>query len=84
MMKIRYAAAFRLQRFFRLLVAKFKAKRRLDIMRVERVNKAAKIITRFIRYIRMRKFSEKLNGIKRVQGALVIQCCARIFLARMK
>jgi hypothetical protein len=82
--RIENAAAFRLQRFFRMLFARSMARKRLLVRRVEIVEKSAKTITRAIRYIKTKNFVKQCDVIKKNRSALKMQMRFRIFAARMK
>lgn len=82
--KIIAAAAFRLHRFFSMILQRSRARKRLIERREEILNYSARILTRAVRYVKVKKFVKKCDSIKRQQMALKIQCRVRIFQAREK
>lgn len=82
--KIMNAAAFRLHRFFDMILKRSRARKRVFARREEIINSAAKIITRAVRYVKMKKFVKRCDNIKKQQMATKIQCRTRIFHAREK
>lgn len=82
--KIMNAAAFRIHRFLSMVYQRALALRRMDERRDEIIDKCSRIITRAVRYVKVRKFVKKCENIKRQQMALKIQCCTRIFQSRQQ
>jgi hypothetical protein len=82
--KIMNAAAFRLHKFFDMILQRARARLRCAARREEIVEKCARVITRAVRYVKVRKFVKKCNTVKEQQSAVKIQCRARIFQAREK
>lgn len=82
--KIMNAAAFRLHKFMDMITKRSLARKRLQERREEILNRAARIITRAVRYVKVKKFVKRCENIKRQQMALKIQCRTRIFQAREK
>jgi hypothetical protein len=81
MLKIENAAAFRIQAFLHMIVARKKARRILEGRIKERKAKAARRIASFFRFARgMAKFRRLSVGIKN-SAAITIQCGARKFRA---
>jgi hypothetical protein len=80
--KIMNAAAFRLQRFFGMILQRALAQKRLADRRCEILNQAARIVTRAVRYVKVKKFVKRCENVKRQQMATKIQCRTRIFHAR--
>ena len=76
------AAAFRLQRFFKMILQKKLAQRILALKREQRIDRSARIITRCIRYMRTKKFVKRCIETKRRKKALQLQCCFRAFQAK--
>lgn len=82
--RIMVAAAFRLHRFFDMILQRSRARKRIAERREEILNWSARVITRAVRYVKVKKFVKRCENVKRQQMALKIQCCARIFQAREK
>ncbi len=82
--RIENAAAFRLQKFFRMLYERSMARFVVDIRRLEIINRSAKTITKAVRYIKTKNFVKKCDVIKKNNKALKIQMRFRIFQAFMK
>jgi len=82
--RIMNAAAFILHRFFAMILQRGRARRRVEERREEIINFCARIITRAVRYVKVKKFVKKCENIKHEQMALKIQCRTRIFHAREK
>ncbi len=82
--RIETAAAFRLQKFFRMLYQKSMAKIVVMKKRQDRIHKAAMVITKAIRYVITRKFVKRVDHMKRVKSSIKIQCKVRQFRARLR
>lgn len=80
--KIVFAASLRLQRFFKMLRARNKARRRLVERWTEIRNKMARRLVHFFKYVFMVSFTKKAEKVKRGAKAVVIQTQVRSFLAR--
>jgi len=78
------AAAFRLHRFFAMILQRARARRRVEERKEEIINYCARIITRCVRYVKVKKFVKKCENVKRQQMAIKMQCRIRIFHAREK
>lgn len=79
--KIQKAAAMRMQRFFKMLVARTKARKYMNEIRILQFNKAAVQITRFIRRLRQHVIETKAKNMNKANAAITIQCCFRCFKA---
>ena len=82
--KIEAAAVFRLVRYFRMLRAKFVARREMKAMQYERVDRMARTITRFFRFIKMKKWNKNLQKENQTKAAYVLQNSYRCFAARKR
>ena len=82
--RIMNAAAFRLHRFFAMILQRARARRRVEERKEEIINYCARIITRCVRYVKVKKFVKKCENVKRQQMAIKMQCRIRIFHAREK
>ena len=82
MKKIQSAAAFRMQIFFQLIVAREKARRVLMEKRHERIFKAARTVARFFKSLKMRTFSYRCRVEKQTKAVAIIQNSCRAYLSR--
>jgi hypothetical protein len=82
--RIENAAAFRLQKFFRMLYQKSMAKIVVIKRKQDKIHKAAKVVTKAIRYIITRKFVKRVDHMKRIQSSIKIQCKVRQYQARLR
>lgn len=82
--KIETAATFRIQRFFKMLVARRKARARLDLRRIEIVDDAARRITKFFRFIKNREALKRYEQKKKGRLLLMLQCGERVRQARAR
>lgn len=80
--KIMNAAAFRIHRFMDMIFQRSRALRRIEERRMEILNQCARIITRAVRYVKVKKFVKRCEIVKREQMVIKIQCRTRIFQAR--
>lgn len=82
--KIETAAAFIIQRFFKMLYEKSMARIVLQTRREEIVHDSARIVTKAIRYVKMKNFGRRSMVVKHHRMSIKIQCRVRIFLAKKK
>eukprot|EP00597_Dinobryon_sp_UTEXLB2267_P010545 CAMPEP_0170100816 /NCGR_PEP_ID=MMETSP0020_2-20130122/1879_1 /TAXON_ID=98059 /ORGANISM="Dinobryon sp., Strain UTEXLB2267" /LENGTH=2204 /DNA_ID=CAMNT_0010323775 /DNA_START=142 /DNA_END=6754 /DNA_ORIENTATION=- len=76
--RIETVAIFRIQNFFKMLVAKKKAKATLRLKSIENVEKAARKLTKFFRYIKTKNFVNRCEEIKKSRLILKLQCSERV------
>jgi hypothetical protein len=82
--RIENAAAFRMQRFFRMLYQRSIAQLILLLKRKDKINRAARVVTKAVRYVITKKFVKRANIVKHVKMATKIQCCLRCYQARLR
>lgn len=82
--KIENAASFRIQRFFRMILERKKARFYMASVRTGLIHKHAKVVTRFFRFIIIKNFTKKCDVSKRHAAAIIIQCFVRKYLAKLK
>jgi len=82
--RIEMVAIFRIQNFFKMLVAKKKAKAALRLKSIENVEKAARKLTKFFRYIKTKNFVNRCEEIKKSRLILKLQCSERVHQARAR
>lgn len=80
--KISGAAAMRIQRFFRMLVARRKARAQMADVRLAMKNAMVRIIVRFFKYCFIKSFGMKALNSRKGVSAVFVQNQARAFLAR--
>lgn len=82
--KIENVATCRIQIFFKMLVAKKKAKEKLRQRSVENVDRAAIRITKFFNYIKDKNAMNRFLEMKKNMLAIKVQCAERIRQSRAK
>lgn len=82
--RIDNAAAFRIQRFMRMIFMRKKAMIVVAEKRVDRVNRAARVITKSIRFIKTKNFVKRIDSIKKEKCAKKIQSQFRRYLAAQR
>jgi hypothetical protein len=82
--RIENAAAYRLQRFFRMIVNRKLALVVVKTKIMERMNNSSRIITRAVRFVITKKFVKRVETIKRERSAVIIQAYLRKFLAKKR
>jgi hypothetical protein len=80
--KIMNAASFIITRFFCMIVNRKLALIRVEQRKMEIRDKAARIITKAVRYVKVKNFVKRCESYKRENMAVKIQCRARMFQAR--
>lgn len=80
--RIDNAAAFRIQKFLKMIFQRSMARVVVSKKKSEKFNKAAKIITKAVRYTITRKFVKRVDLMKRVQLATKIQARVRQYQAK--
>ncbi|RYH20199.1 hypothetical protein EON65_24215 [archaeon] len=83
-LKIENAAAYILQRLFRMIRQRKMALIVVRTKHAELINRSSRIITRAIRFIITKKFVKRVDIIKREQSAKVVQKYVRRFMARRR
>lgn len=82
--RIDNAAAFRLQKFLKMIFERSMARVVVEKKKSEKLMKAAKIITKAVRYTITRKFVKRVDLMKRVQMATKIQAKVRQYQAKAR
>lgn len=82
--KIEAAATFRIQRFFKMLLARKRARDRLREKREEKKNIAAGYITRFFRFAKVKKAASRREEIKKSLLIVKLQCSERVHQSHAK
>lgn len=82
--KIEYAAAYRIQRFFKMITARNLAKVVVQSKRIDYLNQQAKVITRAIVYMKTKNFAKRVDAMKRERSAIKIQAQLRKFQAQAR
>jgi ribosomal protein L25 (general stress protein Ctc) len=79
--RIENAAAFRMQKFFRMLFERSVAQVVVKRKRVEFVNKKACVITKAVRFMKTKNFVKRVDAMKRDRCSIVIQRQVRKYQA---
>lgn len=82
--RIENAAAYRIQRFFKMITARNLAKIVVQTKRMEFLNRQARIITRSIVYMKTKNFAKRVDAMKRERSAIKIQAQVRKFQAQAR
>lgn len=82
--KIENAAAFIIQRFFRMIFQRGLAMIVVKTRKVEQINKAACIITRAIRFLKTKNFIKRAESVKKGRSSVKIQCAYRRWRAYLR
>lgn len=82
--RIENAAAFRLQKFFKMLYNRSIARAYLAIKRDERLQRCARTITKAVRFMKTKNFLKRCDQIKKTRSAIKIQMCYRSYVARTR
>lgn len=82
--RIESAAAFRITRFFRMILCRKRARRELNEIRNQKLDRSARIVTRFFRLVKLKKWTKNLERENRSKAAQSIQCSIRSFQSRQR
>lgn len=82
--RIETAAAYRMQKFFRMISARNLAKVVVSTRRMEFLNQQARIITRAIVYMKTKNFAKRVDAMKRERSSIKIQAQVRKFQAQAR
>lgn len=82
--KMRKVSSCKLVRFFRMIVARKKARRIMDDIKISRKHAAATIIQRFARYVKVKRITINMQRQRDRESATIIQKEVRAHLARNK
>jgi hypothetical protein len=82
--KIEDAGSIRIQRFFKMLTARKKARERMKYYKEMKENKSACIIQRSFRRLKVKRLKSTMLKIDQANAAVIIQCAIRKFQARQK
>jgi hypothetical protein len=79
--KIERAAAFTIQKFFKMIVERKKAKRVVEVKRSEKIYNSSRTITRTFRHFKMKNFAKRAEVVKQNVMALKLQSATRKYFA---
>ena len=81
MRKIQLAASLRIQKFFKMIVARAIATRKLDHLKYVKIHSAARTIARFFKSLKMRTFAHRCKMEKHDRAVRKLQLAARKYIA---
>eukprot|EP01038_Epipyxis_sp_PR26KG_P005099 gene5099-7108_t len=82
--RIDNAAAFRIQRFFQMITAKRRAQVIVTLKRQEKIDRAARRITKAVRFMKTKNFLRNMDSVRRNNMAGDLQSQYRKYVAKQK